>query len=183
MDKKSLENIKGRADQKLIFAKIYLDELRRLDVIGGSSIDRAHQESFLCHLLGTKEAFLIELNFYYDVNLPIENLTLGKLRDGIKSLKRECPELKELYLLERDEESWLSIAKDIRDHSIHISNVPRCYHLGGDNHQKVFLENPKSGKKIEKHFVELFNEWYEEMNKLINRLRISALKNNNLVSP
>lgn len=180
MDDQTLQNIKERTNAKLRYAKIYLDELKSLGIIGGSDSDRAHQESFIYHLLGAKAAFIVELNYYYQTNLSTDDLTAGKLRNALKVIGKRSPELSKLYLLESDENSWISHAKEIRDHATHVSNVSRAYHLGGENDQKVFLKNPKTSKQIEQHFVDLFSEWLELMTRLLDNLRFSALQNNSL---
>lgn len=54
MDEKTLQNLRARADAKLRYAEIHLDELKAIDRLGGSEFDRAHQESFLFHLLGPR---------------------------------------------------------------------------------------------------------------------------------
>ncbi len=131
-------------------------------------------------MLGVKDAFIIELNSYYGTELPSRDLTAGKLRQALANAGRHSLELAELYSLENDKNSWISLAKELRDHSTHISNVPRAYHLGGENHQKVFLKNPTGGMQIKKHFVDMFAEWHILMKDLIERLRINALKANKI---
>lgn len=60
-------NIKQeRTDAKLRYAALHLDELKSKDTGGGDDFARAHQESFLFHLIGAKESFLLELNFIID---------------------------------------------------------------------------------------------------------------------
>jgi len=89
----------ARTDAKLRYAKVHLDELAALPAHGGDDFDRAHQESFLFHLYGTRDAFLIELNHYYGLGLPIESLTPGKLREALKLRGIQSPELSELFIL------------------------------------------------------------------------------------
>ena len=145
--------------------------------MGGTDFDRAHQESFLYHLLGTKDAFILELNMYYGANLSESELTMGRLRDHMKSQGKTYSELTVIYNLENDAESWLSNAKEMRDHSTHIANVPRAYYLGGQYDRQVHLKNPKTGQQIQEHFVELFSTWLSQMKTLIHDLRSTASKN------
>jgi len=175
MDDKSLQNLRSRADAKLRYAEIHLDELKALGILGGNEFDRAHQESFLYHLLGAKDAFLIELNIYYACGLPETDLALGKLRTALKENGKTSAELAELYTLENDPDSWLSHAKEMRDHSTHVASVPRAFHIGGDAHGQVWLLNPKTGRHIERHFVDEFSEWVSNMRGLLERLRVSAI--------
>ena len=84
-------------------------------------------------------------------------------------------ELLTLYVLEQDESSWYCKAKDLRDHSTHVQGVPRAYFLGGENHQKVKLKNPRTGLLTERHFLIEFDYWLGQMEALVLSLRESAL--------
>jgi hypothetical protein len=170
-------NIKQeRTDAKLRYAALHLDELKSNDTAGGNDFERAHQESFLFHLVGVKEAFLFELNLYYRLRVSDSQISLGNMHKALNEAELESPELAEIYNLENDNESWLYHAKSIRDHSMHISNVARHFHLGGESHRKVFLSNPKTGKVIERHINEEFEHWLTSMNELISRLRVSGTR-------
>jgi hypothetical protein len=175
MDAKELENLRSRADAKIRYAQVHLDELKAINRLGGDDFDRAHQESFLYHLLGAKEAFLIELNIYYSGGLPSSDLTAGKLREALRAKGKVSKELAELYSLENDVNSWLSFAKEMRDYSTHVSGAVRGFHLGGYRDGQVWLHNPKTGQSIERHYVEEFADWLTNMKELLERLRESAI--------
>jgi hypothetical protein len=171
-----LENLRSRTDAKIRYAQVHLDELKAIHRLGGDDFDRAHQEAFLYHLLGAKEAFLIELNTYYSGGLSSDGLTAGKLREALKEKGKVSKELAELYSLENDPSSWLSFAKNMRDYSTHISGAARDFHLGGPEDGQVWLRNPKTGQSIERHFVDEFGDWLVNMKELLERLRESAIK-------
>ena len=175
MSENELENLRARTDAKLRFAEVHLRELLLLPILSGNDFDRAHQESFLYQLLGAKDAFLSELNVYYQARLSATSLTIGSLRKAIVGMGRASSELKELYELENDENSWLFYAKEMRDHSTHISGVPRTIYVGGASDGQVFLKNPKTMEEVTKHFTEDFRKWHENMSLLIERLRSSAV--------
>ena len=67
MNYKTITPLQERSNAKLRYAAVHLDELKSIEQLGGDDYDRAHQESFLYHLMGAKDAFLIELNTYYSV--------------------------------------------------------------------------------------------------------------------
>ena len=180
MDEKTLLNLRARTEAKLRYAEIHLEELKSLGKLGGDEFDRAHQESFLFHLLGAKEAFLIELNAHYGCALPEEQVSAGNLRASLGAQSKVSSELKELFILENEENSWLYHAKHMRDHSTHISGVSRAFHLGGSADGQVWLRNPKTGEPIERHFVEEFDDWILKMKDLLDRLRSSAIETNAL---
>jgi hypothetical protein len=175
MDDATLQNLRSRADAKLRYAEIHLDELRRRTKKSGSDFERAFEESFLFHLLGAKEAFLIELNEYYKAGLKRNNVTLGALREALRPRGVTSQEVGELYQLENNQDSWLFQAKDMRDHSTHVANVSRVFHEGGSNHLKIFFRSPTTGKHIDVDVLILFDGWLIETRGLIEKLRKSAL--------
>ncbi|MBX3628061.1 MAG: hypothetical protein KF892_23835 [Rhizobacter sp.] len=174
------QNLRARTDAKLVYAELHLAELVARGGNGGTDFDRAFQESFLFHLLGALESFLIELNEYYKVGLPITGVSKGKLRNALKQRGEVSAELAELFKLEQDKASWLSHAKEMRDHSAHVFGFPRAYHMGGPNSGKVFLRNPATGDHVEFHVVDTLTQWLQAMRVLLNHLRSSAIATNAL---
>jgi hypothetical protein len=164
-----------RTDAKLRYAHVHLDELKSQGLPGGSDFDKAHQESFLFHLLGARDAFLGELNHYYRAGVAPDALSPGKIREALSARGVRSPELRTLYELEQDTSSWLAVAKTMREHSTHVQGVPRAYHLGGQDHQKVKLKHPITGALTQHHFVIEFGQWLTAMESLIRELRASAL--------
>lgn len=177
MDFQSLANIKTRTDAKLRYAEIILNELKKNGGHGGTDFDRAYQEAFLFHLLGAKEAFLSELNFYYAVGVPERDISPGKIRDALKKRGLESTELAELYCLGNNQKSWLFHAKEMRDHSAHVAEVPRAYHMGGPDNGKVFLRNPATLETVDLHVPDALSEWLDNMTTLLECLRVSAITN------
>jgi hypothetical protein len=174
----NIASLRARTDAKLAYAQIHLDELKGRSTSGGTDFDRAFQESFLFHLLGAKDAFLQEVNVLYGTNLEPTSLSVGKLQKLIKARGARSEELFEIHQLESEEESWLSHAKQMRDHCAHVTGVARAYHLGGKNHHKVFLKNPTTGRDVEIHVIEAFSQWLEAMRALLETLRASAVARN-----
>ncbi|HQQ93161.1 MAG TPA: hypothetical protein PLQ93_01295 [Bacteroidia bacterium] len=175
MTEREIVNIQYRVNSKLRYAKLHLGELLQKGTAGGDDFDRAHQESFLFHLIGVKDAFVIELCKYYGIACEGEKVSAGWLRKKLADRGLVSTELTELYTLENDENSWLSNAKSIRDYSMHVSNVPRHFHAGGENEHKVIISVPRTGKKTEQHINDDFQIWLNNMHELIGRLRHSAL--------
>lgn len=182
MDQKALDNLRSRADAKLRYAAIHLDELRVRGHKGGKGGDefaKSHQESFLYHLLGAKDAFLSELNAYYGCNLTQDNLSANNLRQELARQGKRSVELAELYSLENCP-SWLNRAKKMRDHSTHVSGIPRTYYHGGPSHENVSLITPGSTSDTEIHFIDEFQAWHRNMTDLLARLRKNALQTNQI---
>ena len=156
-----------------------MDEIKALGPLGGNDFDRAHQESFLFHLFGARDALLAELNHYYGTSLVSDLLSPGKLRDALKKQGVQSPELGALHELENNESSWYRQTKDMRDYSAHVQGVPRAYYLnlgGDDEGGKVKLKNPRTGQLTTQHFPEVFENWLAQMTALIQTLRESALE-------
>jgi hypothetical protein len=164
-----------RTAAKLRYARVHLDELAAMKSLRGDDLDRAHQESYLFHLLGARDAFLAELNHYYRIGLPNENLSPGRLWKELKERGIQSAELTSLFELDKDETSWFRQAKDMRDHSTHVQGVSRTFFVGGDEDGQVKLKNPRTGALADRHVLDEFRHWFEQMRSLIEKLRHSAL--------
>ena len=92
-ESKDIENFCSRTDRKLRFAQVHLEELKVKGISNGDDFDRAHQESFVYHLLGAKEAFLIELNAYYRTELKDQEISMGNLKKALEKKGMQGNEL------------------------------------------------------------------------------------------
>jgi hypothetical protein len=153
---------------------VHLDELKKYNKRGsGDPFERAHHESFLFHLLGTIDAFLQELNIHYKCHLPPKKVNRNILEAKLKKMVMKSAELEELSTLIEDHTSWLSLAKELRDHATHRHHIGRKFFIGGSDKDKVYFRNPKSGEDIESDIVEMFDLWHKKMFNMIERLRKS----------
>jgi len=155
---------------------VHLDELKNISKDKGGDFARAHLESFLYHLLGVKDAFLMELNHYYGCELDAESVTPGNLREHLATKGRSSSELVKLYKLQEDADSWLSKAIAMRNHGTHVGGVPLTYNLGGEAHGQTWLGDLKTRGPIPSDYVVLFEDWHVKMRKFILELRQSALR-------
>ena len=170
-----ITNAKERTNAKLRYARVHLEELRSYQRKGsGDDFERSHQESFLFHLFGAHDAFLQELNLYYNCGLELREVKLHTLRGKLRNMGVECPELDKLYRYKENLECWLHVAKEIRNHSTHRRSVPLAFHVGGEDDGKVFLRDTQSGRLIEKDYADTFEEWCSKMETLLNDLRKTA---------
>lgn len=163
----------SRTDAKLRYTIVHLEELcnaeRRSD-----DFERAHQESFLFHLFGVRDAYLQELNLFHGCGIDIEKVTKGRLEQELKNKGIQSAALERLSQVEDDQEGWLGRAKEMRNHAMHRQNILRVYHLGGEYHGAVHLKDTRSGDEIKKDCPRLFEQWVEEMRSLIQELRASC---------
>lgn len=70
---------------------------------------------------------------------------------------------------------WMNVAREMRNHSTHRRSVPRAFHAGGKDDGKVSLRDPRSGELLEKDYADTFEEWFSEMETLLNDLRNTAV--------
>ena len=174
MDTARINRARARTDEKLSYARVHLVELLNYPGRRGDGYEHAHQESFLFHFLGARDAFLAELNLYYKAGLASDGVSMGKIRNALKRRGVQCSELKELYELEQDSNSWLAHAKEFRDHSMHVHGVSRTYHRGGVTDGQVWLRHPKTNEAIPRDYLLEFSGWFDNMAKLLTKLRLSA---------
>ena len=175
MEEVAIKALQDRTTAKLRYAAVHLHELEDVPV-NGDAFDRAHQESFLYHLVGVVDAFLAELNAYYECGLSAEAITPGKLRKRLIEQKKSSVESIELFRLANDRESWLSRAKRMRHLSTHVTGVGRTFHVGGEKDGEVWLNDPVISQQSGRHYVLEFKNWQGSMTELVERLRTSALK-------
>lgn len=81
-----------------------------------------------------------------------------------------------LSRLEGDANSWLNVAKEMRDHSTHRHSVPRVFYVGGDDDGKVMLQDPRTKAQIPGDQINVFGCWQSEMTDIIKCLRSSAVQ-------
>lgn len=79
---------RDRTDRKLEFARLYL-QLRLSSDNRGGVAERAHEESFLFHLVGTLDAFKREIKNTFERNQPAENPRSSEPWRVIKALKQD----------------------------------------------------------------------------------------------
>ncbi len=173
----NLQSLIDRTDSKIKYALVHLNELKTYQNRGsGDDFERSHHESYLFHLYGVRDAFLQEINLYYDINLSPEKVTMSSLNDQLKKGHKVCPELEKINKLEGNQNSWLGIIKEMRHHSTHRYHINRHVYAGGQDDGRVELVNPRSREKSNQDVLEDFEEWQQEKEKLIKGLRETATK-------
>jgi len=169
-----LNAARERTDAKLRYTDVMLVELaarRLVDPAQGTDWARAHQEAFLFHLLGVRDALLQEINLFHGGGLATDQVRKADLVAKLAKLGSTSPALDLLDKLERDRTTWLSAASRMRHHSMHQKNVPRQFFVGGLNHDLEFLMDPLTSDPIETDYMELFKEWRDGMSQLVQDMR------------
>jgi hypothetical protein len=170
----NLDYFVDRTEQKLRFARIHLDELRaHPHRDSGDDFERSHHESFLFHFFGAREAFLQELNIYYACGLAIDRVASQNLASTLKKRGVTSTELEALKALEAEADSYLGIAKKLRNHAAHCGGIPMQHYLNGPSH----LVRPTTRKELKQDTVDMFDGWLKRMTDLLAQLRASATQN------
>jgi hypothetical protein len=169
-----LHAARERTDAKLKYAGVHLAELLAWRVVQqaqGTDWERAHQESFLYHLVGVRDGLLQEMNLFHACGLQMDQVRQPDLGARLTKQGKASPGLDMLAALEGNPKSWLSIAGRLRHFSTHQKNVPQQYYAGGDRHDRIFLKDPLDGQFIETDYAELFSQWIENMRLLVTQVR------------
>jgi len=169
-----LHAARERTEAKAKYAAVHLAELRTFRAVEraqGTNWERAHQESFLYHLLGVRDALLQEINLFHACGIQMDQVRKQDLSARLASQGKTAPGLDIVTALEDDPKSWLSMAGRLRHFSTHQKNVPQQYFVGGDRHDSIFLKDPLDGALIEKDYGELFSDWLRRMNELVVDVR------------
>lgn len=140
-----LNAARERTDAKIRYAAIHLVELttyRGTARGDGSDWERAHQESFLYHILGVKDGLLQEINLFHQCGLEPRQVRKQDLLDKLKKMGIHSHALSVLVRLDRMQSSWISIAGRMRHLFTHQKAVPRKFHVGGEEDGHVHLRDP-----------------------------------------
>jgi hypothetical protein len=170
MASEELAAVRERTDSKLRYAALHLEELRAMQRRGSDS-DRAHQESYLFHLLGVPDALLQEMNVQYALGLPQRRVSVSSIATELHAAGRTSGALTHMLAVERDPKSWLNCAKDMRNHVTHRASVPRCFHWGGLKHNQASLVDTRTSEEIDKDYLELYDDWYSHTAAFVSDVR------------
>lgn len=159
-----------RVDDKLRYAGVHLEELRSMPRRGSDS-ERAHQESYLFHLLGVTDALLQEMNLQYALGLPRRTVTISTIATALIAAGRTSKALAHVIGVERDPKSWLNCAKAMRNHVTHRASVQRKFYWGGSKHDQASLVDTRTSKEIDRDYLGLYEDWHAEMDNLVKDVR------------
>jgi hypothetical protein len=146
-------SFEDRTNQKLAFAKLYLDLRIKCENTGGVA-ERAHEESFLFHLIGVIDAFEQEV----------------KHACGLRSA-RNTPVWQIIEAMKHDEAGWLWEATRYRNFGMHQSGIGHQFHVGGDRDGMVEFKDTKTSRPLSQTIPEYLNRCLESMTALITQLR------------
>ena len=144
--------------------------------------ERAHEESFLYHLIGAKDSFLQEINYALGLGVREHVVSEDNLRRALDKAKKKCKALDEIENLEdgkkgkqkkegkHEKDRWLELAIWFRNQGTHRANIRRHFRRGGDVESTSFTD-PSTGEAMEQTITEFLSDCFEKMVELLNRLR------------
>ena len=162
----------SRTTQKLEFAELYLQERLKCANTGDTQ-ERAHEETFLYHLIGAKDSFLQEINHALDLGVPEDRVNEKNLRIVLDRSGRRCLALDEIESLENTESSWLNLARWFRHQGTHRANIGRFVYASTVRSRADVFKNPHSGQPMGQDIPEFLSHCFDQMVELILRLRAS----------
>lgn len=180
MRQKTTKDLEGRTNRKLRFTQIHLNELTsQCEPGSGNVFERAHEESFLFHLVGAKDSFLQEINNAYKLELDIWEVNEDSLQRKLEMKKRRSPELNEIMKLEERKKkrenrgSWLSMAIEDRNQGMHRFDIQRFIKKGVGNSRGISSHyiNPFTQEPMGITIIEFLTLCINKMEELLWRLR------------
>lgn len=160
-----------RTSQKLRFSKVILDELaEHPSHNSGDDFERCHLEAFLFHLHGAVDAFMQELNIYYGCGLRVDKVSRRKLRESLANQDAVSVELAELEALEREQEHFLGLTKDIRHFVTHRGGLPMKHYFNGPSN----IVHPVTGDEFQSDSIGLLRGWLKNTATIIEKWRETA---------
>ena len=133
-----------RANQKLCYAEIHLEELRNYPkAFSNDDWEDAHQESVLYHLAGAVDALLHEINDGYSLGLNQRQVKWEHVKNKLQQSSQSSPAFNHLQQLREDDRSWLSLLLEWRNYQAHNKRIPKFVQIGMDNE----FRDPRTGKE------------------------------------
>jgi len=173
-----LNAARERTDAKLKYAAIHLDELKMYRGIAradGSDWERAHQESFLFHLFGIRDALLQEINLFHGCGLMPRDARKHRLRARLTEMCFQSQAFRTLARLESMKSSWISIASRMRHTFTHQKGVPRKFHVGGEEDGCVHLRHP-SIDELKQQLDDMGDDAHETLDEVLARTEWKAIR-------
>jgi hypothetical protein len=106
-------------------------------------------DCFLAHIIGAKDALLVEINNRLNLGIPIEDIELETVNNELNKRNKDGL-LKHLNNIASDPNSWFWFLNEIRNHFLHRDRLPR--HVSINTFENVNNNTSSSNQSI--HFVE-----------------------------
>jgi len=143
-----------RVGFKLYAAAQHLNKLKEINRIHGN-INKLRLQSeieidcFLAHIIGAKDALLVEINNKLNLGIPIECIDLKTVNGELKN-RNKVGLLEDLNKITSNHNSWFWFLNEIRNHFLHRERLPRQVRV--NIFENVNNNTTSSNQSI--HFVE-----------------------------
>lgn len=136
-----------RTEQKLKYAEITLSELENYqNKYKNDDWERAHQENFFYHLVGSIESILLKINEGYSLQMELSKITWGSI--GGKLTEKGIVSPAFTYLSDSKEKiPWMKLLYAWRNHGTHRGNVGKYVNLSTNQELDNNFKDPKTGKE------------------------------------
>ncbi|MEJ1966047.1 MAG: hypothetical protein WDO56_32650 [Gammaproteobacteria bacterium] len=161
---------RGRA--KIRYARLSLEEVRKHGA-RGDDFDYAHEEACLAHLDSVVDVFLQEVNVCLKLGLDLWDVNRLSIAKTLGRVGVQCLEFDELAVLLEDKTSWLSEAREFRNHGVHRAPVSRNYIIVVGDSSKVQFRNPRTGVVQQLDRLDVIAGWIDRAEELFERLGAS----------
>jgi hypothetical protein len=162
----SLSSLAERTDAKLRYARLMLRELDA-DSFTGTDFERVHVEAIYGHVFGAWDAFLFEVNSFYNLGLTDRKVSVHQVK---QAAERADPKRLELdQLVEATQETWYGDAKATRDQSHHRQGVKRHFSVGAGDDIVNLQAHGRSRSR--EHLPDHLEHHLSSFEDLIKRLR------------
>jgi uncharacterized protein DUF6586 len=159
-----------RVRQKLTYARLILDELRGRSPQLVDDFDGAHEEACLYHLDGAIDAFLQEINACHRLRIRLWAVSISEIGKRLSSKHIVCAEFKELQKLLKNKSSWLSEAREFRNHPTHRSAINRNFNIVVPGKSAIQYKHPRTGTARSKDRFDDMADWIVSVEVLFKRL-------------
>ncbi|MBY4676931.1 DUF6586 family protein [Marinobacterium arenosum] len=163
----------ARTNQKLNFARIHLDALREAcDSTGWSkhALMESYNESVLFHLASGYAAFLREIAERY--GFATDHISgYRALEADVEASGQECPELRELRVLEENQASWLHLMLQAYEACWRASDRAVSAEPAATSASEIHVVQVNPSYNDEQAIVQEYQSWLNELRELVDRLR------------
>jgi hypothetical protein len=164
----SLVDFVARTHQKIEYARLVLDEHRgHQSRHTGDAFERSHLEAFIFHFGGAVDSFLQEINEHHGLGLDESKVRRDAVRKKVAALGISCPAFVAVDATEQDQESFLALAKSMRDFVAHRGGLPMSHYFN----EMTNLVHPVTRLEFEMDSNTLLGGWINELEDFFKQQR------------
>jgi hypothetical protein len=156
--------LNDRVRFKLHAAAQHLNKLKEINRIHGNINNLRLQsemeiDCFLAHIIGAKDALLVEINNKLNLGIPIEDIELETVNKELNSRNKDGL-LKHLNNIASKPNTWFWFLNEIRNHFLHRERIPRhvCVNIFENVNNNTYLVLRGESRSYDKSCREYYKE-------------------------